>query len=108
MMNNFNNFNRGALMANNMRGNMGGMRGGRGGMNNMMPMGGMGMGNMGMNPMTAGMGMAGRYLIPGYQGCRSLQKQVSKGISSDLVCSIKEILAAIGVSMEQSDNDKSE
>ena len=60
MMNNFNNFNRGAMMGNNMRANMGGMQGGRGGMNNMMPMGGMGMGSMGMNPMMAGMGMPGR------------------------------------------------
>ena len=58
MNNNFNNFNRGAMMGNNMRGNMGGMPGGRGGMN-MMQMGNMGM----MNPMMAGMGMSGVHLV---------------------------------------------
>lgn len=66
MNSNYGGFNRGAMMNNSMRGgNMGGMRGGRGGMNNMIPQmgGGMGMANMGMNPMMAGMGMGGKFLL---------------------------------------------
>ena len=111
MMNNFTNFNRGAMMGNNIRGHMGGMQGGRGGMNNMMPMGGMGMGNMGMNPMMAGMGMPGRCQMLVNTTFQAYTLQASKAINLDLACSTKEavpISAVTGISLEQSDSDKTD